>query len=207
MEKPITNYKIRVLIIILLLYVPFLESYFGSTLWGLNWHSPEMMHRVGNYLFPIKILCVAIGLLLLARSSKRLKGVTSYKTLNGVVIYSSYFIGFVQIILLPIGLFFSSLLSPDLSYIHKEKSSDDYSIYVYTADPGAMGKAYHYFYIKCSKPFGRYKLTEVKKLDWMRKFDFEVKNSELLVLPKYLDEAAEHKIDLTKFNQCDANDS
>ncbi len=145
MEKPITNDKFLVSIIILLLYVPFLESYFGSSLWGLNWHSPEVMHRVGNYLRLLKILCVAIGLLLLARSSKRLKGLTSFTTLNSVVIYSSYFIGFVQITLLAIGLFFSSLLSPDLSYIHKEKSFSNYSIYVYTADPGAMGKAYHFF--------------------------------------------------------------
>jgi len=68
-----------------------------------------------------------------------------------------------------------------------------------------MGKAYHYFYIKCSKPFGRYKLTEVKKLDWMRKFDFEVKNSELIILPKYLNEAVKDKIDLTKFNLCVAS--
>ncbi len=41
----------------------------------------------------------------------------------------------------------------------------------------------------------------------MRKFDFEVKNSELLILPKLLDEAISHKVDLTKFNQCNFNGS
>lgn len=202
MEKHVTNDKFLVSAIILLLYLPLLESYFGTTLWGLNWHSPETMDRIGNYLLWLKMLCVTIGLLLLIKNRKRLKELGLSTAFNVTIISLSCVVGLVQVLFLSLGIFFSSLLSSDLSDIHKEKLFDEYSIYVYTANPGAMGKAYHYFYIKCPKPFARYGLTQVKKLDWMREFDFEVKNSELLIVPKYLDEAVSQRVDLTKFNQC-----
>lgn len=204
MKKLISKSKIIFLMIILLIYIPFFESYHSSTLWGLNWKSPEMMDSISNYLRLLKLLCVAVGLSLLTKNSEQLKVMISAKAISMTFMILSYFLSFIQIIFLLIGMFFSLVSSLDLSYIHKEKVFDNYTIYAYTADSGAVGKAYHYFFIKCAKPFGRYELIKVKKTEWMGEFDFEVKDNELLVMSKSVDDIEEHKVNLTQFNQCDS---
>jgi hypothetical protein len=197
MEKLKPNNTFIITIVILLLYIPFFESYSSSTLWGLKWHSPEMMDKINTYFRPLKLMLVVIGVTLLLKSSKKLKAGKLPKILNGVFTYSSYFIGFIQIILLSIGLLFSSLLSSNLSYIHKEKRFDDQSIYVYTADPGAMGTAYHYFYLKCKLPFNRFTLQKISKLEWMREFNFDIKESELIINHLAPKETIEHRFDIS----------
>ena len=55
---------------------------------------------------------------------------------------------------------------------------------MHTADPGAIAKAYHHFYIKCPKAFGRYGLIHILTTDWMREFDFIVENNALIIEEK-----------------------
>ena len=100
--------------------------------------------------------------------------------------------------MLCLGLLFDGVLSSNLSYIHKERNYQDRSIYVYTADPGAMGTAYHYFYLKCHLPLNRYELTQITKTNWMREYSFEVIDDELIIDDKS-EEGSVQKIDLSTF--------
>jgi hypothetical protein len=100
-----------------------------------------------------------------------------------------------------LGIVFGVILSPDLEYIHKEQSFTDNTIYVYTADPGAFGRAYHYFNLKCPQPYSRYKLISIGKTRWMHDFTMLMEQQELVV--KVIEPPAlkiEHRFDLSKIN-------
>ncbi|MCP4865340.1 MAG: hypothetical protein GY897_15465, partial [Alteromonas sp.] len=40
---------------------------------------------------------------------------------------------------------------------------------------------YHYFYMECPEPLGRYQLNEVARLNWMRNFSFGLDGEQLVV--------------------------
>jgi hypothetical protein len=71
-----------------------------------------------------------------------------------------------------------------LTLYTKKKTFNDQTIYVYTADPGAMGTAQHYFYLKCLRPLNRYELKLIKKTGWIYEFDFEVRKNNLMIIDK-----------------------
>ena len=48
--------------------------------------------------------------------------------------------------------------SANIEYFHKTLEFNGQQFYVYTADPRAFGKAYHYVYLTCPRPWGRYEL-------------------------------------------------
>jgi hypothetical protein len=79
---------------------------------------------------------------------------------------------------------FSGIFSSSFDSLHKEKTFNDQTIYVYTADPGAMGTAQHYFYLKCLRPLNRYELKLIKKTGWIYEFDFEVRKNNLMIIDK-----------------------
>lgn len=67
------------------------------------------------------------------------------------------------------------------------------------SDPGALGKAYHYFYSKCLKPFGRYKLTFIDKFGWLGRFDYDLTDTTLSVIRE---EGEITILDVTDFVEC-----
>ena len=96
-------------------------------------------------------------------------------------------VGVIQIPFLCLGILVNgfSLSTPD--YIHKQSTFTDRTIYIYTADPGAMGKAYHYAYLNCPLAFGRYELKQIAKLNWMREYTFYIEKNNLIVIDKNSD--------------------
>ncbi|KGJ96678.1 hypothetical protein [Thalassotalea sp. ND16A] len=187
--------------IIILIYIPLLESLYSSTLWGLNWYSPLVMDKVGNYLLFIKIASIGLGLYLLSINTLQLRNLFSSNLLFSFQKVINFIVGCFQVALLSLGLLFIGI-EGDLNKKHREEKFDGFSIYALTSDPGAMGKAYHYFYIKCPKPMGRYGLTLIKKFDWLGKFEFDVSQNILSI--KTSDGNVE-ELDISTLKNCSNN--
>lgn len=139
------------------------------------------MDQLRDHLRIFKLVLIAFSIYVL---------ITKYTVISNTIrkaLYRRVFVVFasvlavVQVPLLLLGIMFEGVSSSNLDYIHKEKSYAERSIYVFTADPGAMGKAYHYFYLKCSLPLNRYELTEITKTNWMYEYNFEVVDNELII--------------------------
>jgi hypothetical protein len=187
--------------IIILIYIPLFESFYSSTLWGLNWYSPLVMAKVGNYLLFIKVVSVVLGLYLLSINTVQLR---SFFTSNLLFLFQKtihFIVGCTQIALLCLGLLFIGF-EGDLNNKHQEKEFDEFSIYALTSDPGAMGKASHYFFIKCPKSMGRYELTLIKQFDWLGKFEFDVLQNTLSI--RKADGDIE-EVDISTLNNCTNN--
>ena len=198
----ITGFKPSLAVIALLVFIPLVESLSGYTLWGLNWFSPKLMEIIGFSLYPIKIISIVVGLLLLRQFKSKLCGdsvVMSRSKLISSIVFS---LGIIQIVALAIGLFWNALFIHSLDYRHKEKNLLTYIIYVYTFDPGAIGRAYHHVYLKCPRPFGRYELIKLGKFDWVRNIDFDVKDRDLLIYSRGAKEEAFKTIALDQPYQC-----
>jgi len=191
-----------IFIITVCLYFPFLESWFGGTLWGLNWESPVFMAQLGDKLRLFKLFLVTLGVALLIIKYKSIRDTLTNTIVKNVFIVSGYLIAAVQIPLLCLGLLLEGVSSSNLDYLHKDRTFNERSIYVYTADPGAMGKAYHYFYLKCQLPLNRYELKLIKKTGWMYEFGFEVQENNLIVTDKS-ENGKTHIFDITNFT-CNA---
>lgn len=202
MNKKIKKAPSIIFIIIVCLYLPFFESLFGGTLWGLNWKSPIFMAQLSDNLRLLKLTLVILAVALLAIKSEKIKDAFSNKIIRNVFIVSGYLVAAIQIPLLCLGILFGGISSSNLNYFHKEKTFNDSSIYVYTADPGALGKAYHYFHLKCQLPLNRYELKLIKKMGWMYEYDFEMQENNLIVTDKS-EEDKTHIFDVTNFT-CNA---
>lgn len=189
-------------IISVCVYLPFIESWFAGTLWGLHWKSPMFMDQLSNYLIIIKLVLVLLGGILLYKNIREIREKIVNVFARNFFILSCYLLVAVQIPFLLLGLLLEGISSSNIDYLHKEKTFNDRSIYIYTADPGAMGKAYHYFYLKCQLPFNRYELKLIKKTDWMGEFGFEVQQNNLIVTDKHENGKA-HIFDITNFT-CNA---
>ena len=176
-----------------------MDSWFAGTLGGLNWQSPMFMAHVRDYLKIVKLLLVLIGFMLLYKKMEQIKQVISSKVVRDIFKSIGYSLAILQVALLSLGILFEAIFSSDFNYTHKEKTFNNHSIYVYTADPGAMGTANHYFYLKCQLPLNRYKLIEIAKLDWMYKFNFTVEENTLVVTDNKQVKNV-HRLDFSKFN-------
>ena len=194
--------KIKFLAIFLIL-APLVETLFLGRFFGLEWHSPEMMARLSAYLSFVKIGSVVLGIYLFESKIVPLASTLKQKVITNIFRVVLYLLGLLQIGLCLFGFVFSdtSMDESQLSYLHKEKSFGDTVIYVNTIDPGTMGSAYHYFYLKCPKPNNRYSLVFLKRLNWMRNYDFIVNDGVLLVTEVVEPAKPSIKIDLTDY-QC-----
>ena len=133
--------QILFIVIAACIVLPFLESWFGSTLWGINWISPVFMDQLSGYLRITKLILVGFAIYLLIAKRKVIS-----KSIENVIIrkaftVTAFLLALVQIPLLCLGILLEGISSSNLDYIHKEKNYQNRSIYVYTADPGAMGTA------------------------------------------------------------------
>jgi len=173
-----------IFIIMVCLYLPFIESWFGGTLWGLNWQSPMLMHQWHDNLRIVKLILIILAIFLLSIKREIIRETLINTIAKSIFLVSGYMVAAIQIPLLCLGIFFEGITSSDLSYIHKEKTFNNRTIYVNTFDPGAMGKAYHSFYLKCPLSFNRYELKQIKQIDWINEYDFEVQENNLIVIDK-----------------------
>ncbi|WP_163931698.1 hypothetical protein [Paraferrimonas sp. SM1919] len=72
-------------------------------------------------------------------------------------------------------------LAPKLSYAHQQFNVEQLQIYVNTIDPSAMAAAYHYVHLKCDKPFNRFELIKLGKVDWAYEYRFYVNGNKLVM--------------------------
>ena len=198
MNQKIKKAPTIIFIIMVCLYLPSIESGFGGTLWGLNWKSPMFMNQLSDKLRLLKLILVTLAVALLIIKREKIKDTFNNTIIRNIFIVSGYLVAAVQIPLLCLGILFEGISSSNLDYLHKEKTFIDRTIYVGTADPGAMGKAYHYFYLKCQLPLNRYELELIKKMGWMYEYGFEVQENNLIVTDKS-EKGKTHIFDITNF--------
>ena len=164
------------LAVLLLVTVPLVESLHGGVLWGLNYHSPKFMSQVGDALALVKLIALCAGVYLLFTQHGRLRYLVKSKWLSVVLSCILAIVAFIQIAIGLLGVLIDATLGSNRDYFHKEFEIGNNTIYVFTADPGAMGTAYHYFYLKCPLPLNRYELTFIEKTNWV--WELELKASD-----------------------------
>ena len=164
------------LAVLILILVPLVESLHGGVLWGLNYHSPKFMSQVGDALAFVKLIALCAGVYLLFTQHGRLRYLVKSKWLTVVLSSVLAIVAFIQIAIGLLGVLIDATLGTNRDYFHKEFEIGNNTIYVFTADPGAMGTAYHYFYLKCPLPLNRYELTFIEKTNWV--WELELKASD-----------------------------
>ena len=164
------------LAVLILILVPLVESLHGGVLWGLNYHSPKFMSQVGDALALVKLIALCAGVYLLFTQHGRLRYLVKSKWLSVVLSCILAIVALIQIAIGLLGVLIDATLGTNRDYFHKEFEIGNNTIYVFTADPGAMGTAYHYFYLKCPLPLNRYELTFIEKTNWV--WELELKASD-----------------------------
>ena len=184
-------------------YLPFAESWFAGTLWGLRWESPAFMAQLRHYLTLVKLVLVGGALYLLSVKRELVRGAIPNSLLEKLFSFSAYALGALQIVLLCSGFLFSVLFSSNQDAIHQEKTFQDRTIYVYNSDPGTFGQAYHTFYLKCPKSYNRYELSKIARINWMRDYSFDVIDNELIIDDRSEEdfhESQSQRIELSNFS-------
>ena len=164
------------LAVLILILVPLVESLHGGVLWGLNYHSPKFMSQVGDALALVKLIALCAGVYLLFTQHGRLRYLVKSKWLSVVLSCILAIVALIQIAIGLLGVLIDATLGANRDYFHKEFAIENNTIYVFTADPGAMGTAYHYFYLQCPLPLNRYELTFIEKTNWV--WELELKASD-----------------------------
>lgn len=164
------------LAVLLLILVPLVESLNGGVLWGLNYHSPKFMSQVGDALALVKLIALCAGVYLLFTQHGTFRHLFKSKWMSIVFSCVLAIVALIQIAIGLIGVLIDATLGTNRDYFHKEFAIENNTIYVFTADPGAMGTAYHYFYLECPLPFNRYELTFIEKTNWV--WELELKASD-----------------------------
>ena len=164
------------LAVLILILVPLVESLHGGVLWGLNYRSPKFMSQVGDALALVKLIALCAGVYLLFTLHGTLRYLVKNKWLSVVLSCILAIVALNQIAIGLIGVLIDATLGTNRDYFHKEFAVENNAIYVFTADPGAMGTAYHYFYLKCPLPLNRYELKFIEKTNWV--WELELKASD-----------------------------
>ncbi|EHR40499.1 hypothetical protein [Alishewanella jeotgali] len=168
--------------------VLFIETLFLGNTFSLQWHSPKLMYQVSAYLVPIKFLLICLAL-----------GALSGLILTGWRRYGRYLL----LTLASLNLLLLSLVGVGYLFAGFAPLSQQFrlqgNIAVYTADPGAMGRAYHYFSYFCRNDYGFYRLEPISRLDWLGEFDFNEQQGEL-VITAVRHEPQEIRLPLTDFS-------
>ena len=143
------------LAVLILILVPLVESLHGGVLWGLNYHSPKFMSQVGDALALVKLIALCAGVYLLFTQHGTFRYLFKSKWMSIVFSCVLATVALIQIAIGLLGVLIDATLGTNRDYFHKEFAIENNTIYVFTADPGAMGTAYHYFYLKCPLPLNR----------------------------------------------------
>ncbi|WP_334037474.1 hypothetical protein [Alteromonas macleodii] len=164
------------LAVLILILVPLVESLHGGVLWGLNYHSPKFMSQVGDALALVKLIALCAGVYLLFTQQGTFSHLFKSRWMSIIFCFVLAIVALIQIAIGLIGVLIDATLGTNRDYFHKEFAIENNTIYVFTADPGAMGTAYHYFYLECPLPLNRYKLTFIEKTNWV--WQLELKASD-----------------------------
>ena len=164
------------LAVLILILLPLVESLHGGVLWGLNYHSPRFMSQVGDALALVKLVALCAGVYLLFTQHGTFRYLFKSKWMSIVFSCVLATVALIQIAIGLLGVLIDATLGTNRDYFHKEFVIENNTIYVFTADPGAMGTAYHYFYLECPLPFNRYELTFIEKTNWV--WELELKASD-----------------------------
>ena len=165
------------LAVLLLILVPLVESLQGGVLRGLNYHSPKFMSQVGDALALVKLIALCAGVYLLFTQHGTFRHLFKSKWISIVFSCVLAIVALIQIAIGLIGVLIDATLGTNRDYFHKEFAIENNTIYVFTADPGAMGTAYHYFYLECPLPFNRYELTFIEKTIWVWKLELKASDN------------------------------
>ncbi|AXT40065.1 hypothetical protein D1814_15940 [Alteromonas sp. BL110] len=165
------------LAVLLLIIVPLVESLHGGVLWGLNYHSPKFMSQVGDALALVKLIALCAGVYLLFKQHGTFRHLVKSKWLSIVLSSVLAIVALIQIAIGLLGVLIDATLGTNRDYFHKEFAIENNTIYVFTADPGAMGTAYHYFYLKCPLPLNRYELKLIEKTHWVREIELKASDN------------------------------
>jgi hypothetical protein len=163
-----------------LLTVLLIETILLGNTFGLQWHSPKLMYQISAYLLPLKLLLTALTLYFLIRVR-----LTAWRK-------------YLRYLLVPLGVLHIVILSLvclayllfDFAPLTNQYQSQG-NIAVFTANPGAMGKAYHYFSYICHSPLDFYTLEPITRLNWLGKFEFSEQAAELII--QHTDNVGDHE--------------
>lgn len=164
------------LAVLLLIIVPLVESLHGGVLWSLNYHSPKFMSQIGDALALVKLIALCAGVYLLKAQQGTFRHLFKSKWLTVTLSSVLAIAALIQVGIGLLGVLIDATLGTNRDYFHKEFAVENNTIYVFTADPGAMGTAYHYFYLKCPLPLNRYELKFIEKTNWV--WELEIKTSD-----------------------------
>lgn len=167
------------LAVLLLILVPLVESLHGGVLWGFNYHSPKFMSQVGDALALVKLIALCAGVYLLFTQHGTFRHLVKSKWLSIVLSSVLAIVALIQIAIGLMGVLIDATLGTNRDYFHKEFAIENNTIFVFTADPGAMGTAYHYFYLKCPLPLNRYELKFIEKTNWVWELELKASDSGL----------------------------
>lgn len=101
-----------IITIVLCVYLSFIESLHGATLWGLNWQSPKTMGQLREYLRFIKLGLIAIAVfLLIARYQSVLHSIKN-KMVCAVFLIMTWILIILQVPMLLLGIMFFGISDP-----------------------------------------------------------------------------------------------
>ena len=110
-----------IILIIFCLYLPFMESLHGATLWGLSWQSPALMDATKGYLKLVKLVMVLVAAYLMAFKYQIMQNTIRHGVLRAVFVISTWMLVVVQIRMLLLGILFGEVLSAPADYMHREQ--------------------------------------------------------------------------------------
>jgi hypothetical protein len=134
------------------------------------------MSQVGDALALVKLIALCAGVYLLFTQYGRFRHLVKSKWLSVILSCVLAIVALIQIAIGLLGVLIDATLGTNRDYFHKEFAIENNTIYVFTADSGAMGTAYHYFYLKCPLPLNRYELRFIEKTNWV--WEIELKTSD-----------------------------
>lgn len=173
---------------ILVIVVLLVDTVFLGNTFSLQWHSPKMMYLISAYLVPVKFLLTALAFYWLRRAV-----LSGWRNLVRHAMMGLAIMQLVLMSLVGVGYLFAGFAP--LS----EQFRLQGNIAVYTADPGAMGRAYHYFSYFCRNDFGFYRLTPIRRVDWLGEFTMTQLEDELVITPLF-DHSAAVRLSLAGFS-------
>ena len=165
------------LAVLILILVPLVESLHGGVLWGLNYHSPKFMSQVGDVLALVKLIALCAGMYLLFTQHGTFRHLLKSKWISIILSSVLAIVALIQIAIGLIGVLIDATLGTNRDYFHKEFEIGKNTIYVHTLDQGALGKAYHNFYLKCPLPLHRFELKPIEQTDWV--LDLQLKATDV----------------------------
>ena len=168
-----------IIIVVLCVVIPLLESLSPGTLWGLNFESPLVMANLGNIILFIKIVSVAAAAYLLFYQQRAIADAFNRTGFKIAFFSTFYLLAALQLAVLFIGLV-SFLISPANDFFHYEKTIADQTFYVHNDDAGALGGELH-VYLKCPLALNRYELEPIGSVEWLKNFELTVVDNNIVL--------------------------